>query len=148
MRKGIQVNRCWDVLEVHRLVRGGWATDPTLAWAAAHGLDPAGMPRPAGGDLFDFAGGAADGDAGDPDSPSARDGYLRPEAADGSWLTTPERVHGWAAAALETAALQQQALATAPPRVTAPPTPSRPPRCSASSWSAEGCRSTARRRSS
>ena len=89
MRKGIQVDRCWDVLEVHRLVRGGWATDPTLAWAAAHGLDPAGMPRPAGGDLFDFAGGAADGDAGDPDSPVRRDGYLRPEAADGSWLTTP-----------------------------------------------------------
>jgi DNA polymerase-1 len=116
--KGIQVNRCWDVLEVHRLVRGGWATDPALAWAAAHGLDPAGMPRPAGGDLFDFAGGAADGDAGDPDSPVRRDGYLRPEAADGSWLTTPERVHGWAAAALETATLQQQALATAPPRVT------------------------------
>ena len=69
VRNGIHLNRCWDVQEVHRLVRGGWATDPTLAWAAAHGLDPAGMPRPAGGDLFDFAGGAADGDAGDPDSP-------------------------------------------------------------------------------
>ena len=130
---------------MHRLVRGGWATDPTLAWAAAHGLDPAGMPRPAGGDLFDFAGGAGDGDAGDPDSPVRSDGYLRPEAADGSWLTTPERVRGWAAAALETAALQQQALADrAAAGDAAPPTRSRPPRCSASSWSRRACRSTAR----
>ena len=55
VRNGIRLDRCWDVLEVHRLVRGGWATDPTLAWAAAHGLDPAGDARTAGGDLFDFA---------------------------------------------------------------------------------------------
>jgi DNA polymerase-1 len=113
VRNGIHIDRCWDVLEVDRLARGGWATGPTLAWAAAHGLDPAGLPRPAGGDLFDFAGGRAD-DAGDSDSPVRPDGYLRPEAADGSWLTTPERVRGWAAAALEAARRQQQALAASP----------------------------------
>ena len=119
VRNGIHIDRCWDVLEVHRVVRGGWVTDPTLAWASAHGLDPAGMPRPAGGNLFDFAGGHVDHDAGDPDSPVRPDGYLRPEAADGTWLATPARVRAWAAAALQAAQRQQQALAaTAPARVT------------------------------
>ena len=91
VRAGIRIDRCWDVLEVHRLVRGGWHTDPTLAWAHARGLDPAGLPRHAGGDLFDFVGGATE-DAGDPDSPVRADGYLRPEGVGGGWLTAPERL--------------------------------------------------------
>ena len=101
-------------------VRGGWHTDPTLAWAAAHGGSTRrALPRHAGGDLFDFAGGAADGDAGDPDSPVRRDGYLRPEAVDGGWLTDARSgARRGRPLALETATLQQQALADlAPPRV-------------------------------
>ena len=114
VRAGIRIDRCWDVLEVHRLVRGGWHTDPTLAWAHARGLDPAGLPRHAGGDLFDFVGGATE-DAGDPDSPVRADGYLRPEAVGDGWLTAPERLRAWAALALEAASLQQQRLATSAP---------------------------------
>ena len=114
VRAGIRIDRCWDVLEVHRLVRGGWHTDPTLAWAHARGLDPAGLPRQAGGDLFDFVGGATE-DTGDPDSPVRADGYLRPEAVGDGWLTAPERLRAWAALALEAASLQQRSLATSAP---------------------------------
>ena len=116
VRAGIRIDRCWDVLEVHRLVRGGWHTDPTLAWADARGLDPAGLPRHAGDDLFDLLVGGAPEDAGDPDAPVRPDGYLRPDGRRRRLADRPGAAARVAAAlALRLASLQQQALATSAP---------------------------------
>lgn len=119
------LDRTWDVAEVHRLLAGGWRADPALAWAGAHGLDPTGVPRPTGDDLFDFVapadGTGADsgtcdstgaGDAAlpaDRDWPVGPDGYLRADAVSGRWQTTPARAGGWARA-LRLVAQRQEAL--------------------------------------
>ena len=50
---GVRPARAWDVAEAHRLLLGGMRADPGLAWAAAHGLDPAGLPAAHRGDLLD-----------------------------------------------------------------------------------------------
>lgn len=103
---GVRVATSWDVAAVHRLVHGGWAADPALAWARAKGLDPA--DAPAGGPLDLFT--QLDRDAGDADDPVRPDGYLRPEWVAGSWARDGERLAGWAAAALEVAARQADGL--------------------------------------
>src|SRR6478672_7943627 len=107
VRQGIRAQRCWDVAEAHRLLAGGWTADPAHVWASLHGLPLETLPRSSGGDLFDHTGTGAEGP---PDSPVRPDGHLRPEAVDGSWLTTPARVLAWARLALEVAAAQQSAL--------------------------------------
>ncbi|MDO5629260.1 MAG: DNA polymerase [Mobilicoccus sp.] len=109
---GVHVARAWDVAEAHRLLAGGWRADPGLAWCVAQGLDPAGMPEAARGDLFD----AMTPVAGDPDSPVTPEGYLRPEAAAGTWAVTDERLLNWGRALLDCAAAQR-ARAQAIPRL-------------------------------
>ena len=74
----VWLGRCWDIAEVHRLLAGGWEAGPAHAWAHAHGLDPASLPRETAGDLFELA---TDGLDGDPRSPVRADGYLRPSTA-------------------------------------------------------------------
>lgn len=113
LERGIWLTRCWDVAEAHRLLAGGWAADPGLAWATAHGLDPAALPRAAGGDLFDFTGEEVEND---PDAVIRSDGYLRPEAVTGDWRGTPERLAAWADAALATAERQTVLLGDVGPR--------------------------------
>jgi DNA polymerase-1 len=110
---GVHVRRCWDVAEVHRLLHGGWRADLARAWAAAHGLDPDGAPKPAGDDLFDLLeGGSAAGAKGsDPDAAVRADGYLRPDALEPSWADSEPRFRSLAAAVLDIAARQEQALA-------------------------------------
>jgi len=116
VRQGIRAQRCWDVAEAHRLLAGGWTADPAHVWASLHGLPLETLPRSSGGDLFDHTGTGAEGP---PDSPVRPDGHLRPEAVDGSWLTTPARVLAWARLALEAAAAQESALREAGPRAVA-----------------------------
>lgn len=108
---GVDVDRSWDVAEVHRLLAGGWRADPAVAWAHAYGLDPAGCPRPTGDDLFDFTE-AADPAHGPPDgdSPLRADGYLRADAVSGRWQTTPERALAWARALLAVADRQERLM--------------------------------------
>ena len=112
-----RVHRVWDVAEAHRLLAGGWAADPGLAWAHVAGLDPSTRPRSATGDLFDFAADpAADGD---PESPYRPDGHLRADAFTSSWATTPARLVAAAAALARLAERQVDALAALSPRAVA-----------------------------
>lgn len=101
---GVHVPRLWDVAEAHRILHGGWAASPSLAWAVAAGLDPATVPTAVGGDLFDFAHathGTDHGDGDDPESPVRADGHLRPDAFDPSWASTPARLTAAAGALAE-----------------------------------------------
>ncbi|GAA1905284.1 DNA polymerase [Lapillicoccus jejuensis] len=112
-----RVHRLWDVAEAHRLLAGGWAADPGLAWAHVAGLDPATRPRSASGDLFDFA--ADPGAEGDPGSPYGRGGHLRPDALTGSWATTPARLLAAADALARLALHQVEALGAVSSRAVA-----------------------------
>ena len=87
--KGIHLDRCWDIAEAHRLLVGGLTADPAVAWATACRLGTSDLPRGVGGDLFDFAAEDLPGDQGDPEMPVRSDGYLRPEAVNGPWQTSP-----------------------------------------------------------
>ena len=107
---GIHLDRCWDIAEAHRVLVGGRAADPALAWATACRLATSDLPRATGGDLFDFAAEHDPGDRGDPESPVRSDGYLRPEAVTGTWQTSPARVLAWAGTAVDTATRQIAAL--------------------------------------
>lgn len=110
VRNGIHLNRCWDIAEAHRILVGGRAADPAVAWATVCRLGTSVLPRAAGGDLFDFASEDDPGDQGDPESPVRSDGYLRPEAVTGAWQTSPARVLAWARVAIDTATRQIGAL--------------------------------------
>lgn len=82
-------SRCWDLAECHRLLEGGWRADPGVVWALATGLDPRQAPRPSllgpgGPDLFSVT------DEGSADPLDAA-GFLRSEALDPAWVSTPER---------------------------------------------------------
>jgi len=113
--RGIHLDRCWDIAEVHRILAGGRDADPATAWAGACRLAASNLPRPAGDDLFDFA--AHDvRDQGDPESPVRPDGYLRPEAVAGTWQGSPARVLAWAGIAVDTAVRQIAALSEISPR--------------------------------
>ncbi|GAB46926.1 DNA polymerase [Mobilicoccus pelagius] len=107
--------RVWDVAEAHRLLVGGMRADPGLAWAAAHGLDPAGLPAAHRGDLLDLAGAGDEG--GDETSPIRPDGYLRADAVAGEWAVTDERLLTWGEAALACARAQEEAARRVSPRL-------------------------------
>ncbi len=104
------LDRTWDLAEAHRLLHGGWAADPTLVWAAAHGLDPSAAPSVPTGDLFDLLAEET------PAEELLVDGHLRGDAATGAWLTTAGRCATFAAAALEVARIQHEALSARGPR--------------------------------
>jgi len=110
VRNGIHVDRCWDIAEAHRILVGGRAADPDVAWATVCRLGTSDMPRASGGDLFDFASEDHPGDQGDPDSPVRSDGYLRPEALTGMWQNSPARALAWAHVAWDAATRQIAAL--------------------------------------
>lgn len=113
---GLHLDRCWDIAEAHRILAGGLDADPGLAWASVCRLPAADLPRTAGDDLFDFAAEHDPGDRGNPESPVRDDGYLRPEAVAGTWLTSPARAMAWAGTAADTAARQIAALSQLSPR--------------------------------
>jgi len=108
---GIHLNRCWDIAEAHRVLVGGRAADPAIAWATACGLHASDLPRTAGDDLFDFAAETDPANGGDPESPVRPDGYLRPEAVAGTWQTSPQRLMAWADVTVDAATRQIAALA-------------------------------------
>lgn len=109
--EAVHLERTWDVAEAHRLVHGGWAADPGRVWATTHGLDRDGVPAAPTGDLFDLL---QDDDA--PDDLVRPDGYLRPDATTGAWLSTPARCADLARAALEVAERQHAQLVGSGPR--------------------------------
>jgi DNA polymerase-1 len=101
----VPVARAWDLAAVHRLVHGGWRSDPAGVWARSHGLDPDTVPVLRPPDLFDPGPAPAD-----LDEPIGRDGHLRPEWTAGEWAATPVRRARWAALALDVAARQRDAV--------------------------------------
>jgi DNA polymerase-1 len=113
---GIHLDRCWDIAEAHRLLVGGLAAGPALAWATVCRLPTSGLPRASGDDLFDFAAENHPGDRGDPESPVRSDGYLRPEAVAGTWQSSTARTLAWAGVAVDTALRQIAALSEISPR--------------------------------
>ena len=109
-RTGVRVATCWDLAAVHRLLFGGWHSDPALVWAALHDLDPASAPGTGQLDLFGDS-----GDEGtDPEDPVRPDRHLRPEWTGGGWARDPSRLARWAATALTACTLQRQRLAALP----------------------------------
>ncbi len=96
---GVRPARCWDLAAAHRLIFGGWRSEPDQIWARLHNLDVATIPRRLPVDLFSQA-----LDVGDLDEPVGPDGHLRPEWVEGDWSESSVRVASWA----ETAQAMQQ----------------------------------------
>ena len=96
---GTQVATCWDVAAVHRLMAGGWRSDPARVWAWLHDLDRRGLPVVGQLDLI----GGGDGD---PEDPVRPDRYLRADWVGGLWWSSPLRAAQWAAVGLRAAAAQ------------------------------------------
>lgn len=102
---GVRIARCWDLSAVHRLLVGGWASDPARVWAHARGLDVDRIPTVRPVDLFHQV-----DDETDVDDPVRRDGYLRPDWATGRWDARPDRIVRWAELALVVQQGQEAAL--------------------------------------
>ncbi|HEX4489817.1 MAG TPA: DNA polymerase [Acidimicrobiia bacterium] len=105
---GVRVATAWDLAAVHRILRGGWNAEPDRIWVDAHRLAPDGIPTDRPPDLFS----ELDTDAGDPEEPVRRDGYLRADWARGEWAVSLARVARWAQLAARLAEHQQRDLAT------------------------------------
>lgn len=88
---GIAPSRCWDLSGVHRLIVGGWQSDPAHVWSQVRGLDSSSIPTLQPFDLFTQA-----VDTGDPEEPIGLDGHLRPEWVHGGWSESPTRLARWA----------------------------------------------------
>jgi DNA polymerase-1 len=106
IRAGVRVATCWDIAAVHRLLFGGWRSDPARVWAQLHHLALKSVPTMAPPDLFSYA-----ADDGDGEDPVRLDGHLRAEWAAGAWARTPGRARRWAELASKVAGLQQASLA-------------------------------------
>jgi DNA polymerase I len=100
VRAGLTLRRCWDLTEAHRLLAGGYETDPEEIWAVAAELDPAGRPAPVMGDLFDVVG--------DDEGAVRPDGYLNPSCSQMDWRG--EHLSDLGRLALRVARRQQELL--------------------------------------
>jgi DNA polymerase-1 len=106
-RHDVRLATSWDLVAVHRLLFGGWRAPAALVWACVHGLAVEGIPTTAPPDLFSSS--ALD------DTPLEeavrRDGYLRPDWAEGAWSASPSRATRWAQLALDVCERQRAQLA-------------------------------------
>lgn len=108
--RGVEISRCWDILTVHRLLRGGWRTSIARCWAWMHELAEDSLPTMGQLDLL----GDHTDEGGDLDDPIRPDGHLRPEWISGGWAEHIDRLAAWASLALDVAVGQQQHLAARP----------------------------------
>ena len=106
VERGVEIDRCWDVLTVHRLLHGGWRTSIARCWAWLHDLPEDSLPTMG---QLDLLGDQAD-EGGDPEAPVRPDGHLRPEWIAERWGSGTDRLATWARLALEAAGRQQAAL--------------------------------------
>ena len=104
---GVTPSRCWDLAAVHRLLVGGWRSEPERVWAAACGLDASTIPTLQPVDLFTQA-----VDSGDSEEPLGLDGHLRPEWVQGAWSESAHHLAEWARLAGETQRAQDEQLAS------------------------------------
>ena len=103
---GVRLATCWDIVAVHRLLRGGWRADTGRVWAQLHGLDHHKMPAMGQLNLL----GSEGDDGGDSEDPVRPDSYLRPEWLAGGWSDTAQRAAAWAKVAWTAAEMQQELL--------------------------------------
>jgi DNA polymerase-1 len=108
VRSGVALDRCWDVLTVHRLLHGGWRTSIGEVWAWFADLPIDSLPSMGQLGLLD----AATDEGDDPEQPLRPDGHLRPEWDSGAWNASPGRIASWAELALRCAERQEQELAS------------------------------------
>ena len=106
---GVRIGRCWDVLTVHRLLRGGWRATIPGVWATLQGLSSSSLPSMGQLDLLSTA-----DEGGDRDNPIRPDRHLRPEWVIGGWGDSPARLAQWAGLACEVAMIQRAQLAERP----------------------------------
>ncbi|MFT7475236.1 MAG: DNA polymerase-1 [Verrucomicrobiales bacterium] len=106
----LSIDRCWDILTVHRLLHGGWRTSIPRAWAWLHGLSEDSLPKTGQLGLLD----EPLDEGGDPEDPVLADGHLRPEWVQEGWHGSPARLAVWANLALRSAELQHERLAGRP----------------------------------
>ena len=106
---GIGIDRCWDLLVVHRLLAGGWGTSIGEVWAELHGLPLETLPKMGQLGLLD-----APAEEGDHQVAVMPDGHLRPEWIDGGFGQSPERLAEWAALTLDAARLQNSLIEARP----------------------------------
>lgn len=99
----VTINRCWDVLTVHRLLNGGWRTSIGEVWAALHQLDQQSIPTLGQLDLLDGPVDAGD----DPEQPVRTDGHLQPEWTNGAWARSLDRAAVWSGLAVSAAEGQE-----------------------------------------
>lgn len=111
----LPIDRCWDVLTVHRLLRGGWRTSIPRVWAWLHDLPEDTLPHMGQLGLLD----ALSDEGDDPEDPQRPDGHLRPEWVSGGWQAGPDRLAGWAALAHRAAEAQLDRLRDRPDPVRA-----------------------------
>jgi DNA polymerase I len=88
----VDVAMCWDLSAVHRLIFGGWKTDPARIWSSLQGLNADSLPSM--GQLDLLADRSDEGD--DIDSPVRPDGHLRPEWISGRWRVSLRHMEVWA----------------------------------------------------
>ena len=105
---GVRLARAWDLVAVHRILFGGWQSDPVRIWCRVHNLDHHRAPVSGQLDLL----GSGDGDGGNGDSAVRPDGFLKPDWVDGAWHHDPIHAAEWAAMALRVAGLQAEQLHT------------------------------------
>lgn len=103
--RGVRITRSWDLVAVHRILFGGWRSDPVRIWCRVHDLDHHRSPVAGQLDLL-----GSGGDGGDPSRAVRPDGYLRPEWIEGGWHHDPAHAVEWAATALTVATLQADRL--------------------------------------
>jgi DNA polymerase I len=118
VRAGARVATAWDIAAVHRLLFGGWRSDPARVWAQLHDLPLDAIPSTRPPDLFNQT--PPDDAAGN--EPIGADGYLRPEWASGAWSTSPERLTRWATLAASVAIAQHDRLVALTERAKLPAT--------------------------
>lgn len=104
----IEIDRCWDVSTVHRLLFGGWRYSIGEIWAVLNGLDIESVPKMGQLGLLDLP-----ADAGDDSEPIQPDGHLRPEWTSGGWQQ-PDRLAQWAGLILRCVDKQDQIFQTLP----------------------------------
>ena len=100
--EGVRLARAWDLVAVHRLLFGGWESDPGSLWARAQDLPTDRLPVDRAPNLFDQPDPAEDASA----LAVTEAGYLRAEWVGGGWAEPPERVAEWARLALDLAQRQ------------------------------------------
>ena len=105
---GVEIDRCWDVSTVHRLLFGGWQFSIGEGWAVLNGLDPETVPKMGQLDLLGMS--VDDGDTSEPIQP---DGHLRPEWTSGGWQQA-DRLATWASLLLDCVDKQEQIIETLP----------------------------------